>query len=70
MIVATIRLALLQSPRHPKMGRITLAIWLYVSITGIVVFWMLRPYAVEHFNNIQVHAFMPMSLVSAKIGDT
>lgn len=27
--------------RHKKIARITLPVWLYVSITGIVVYWML-----------------------------
>ena len=28
--------------RHVKLARVTLPIWLYVSVTGIAVFWMLR----------------------------
>lgn len=28
--------------KHRALARITLPIWLYVSVTGIVVFWMLR----------------------------
>jgi protein SCO1 len=28
-------------PRHKKLARWTLPIWLYVSITGVVVYWML-----------------------------
>ena len=27
--------------RHKKLARITLPIWLYVSVTGVVVWWML-----------------------------
>lgn len=27
--------------RHRKIARITLPLWLYVSVTGIVVYWML-----------------------------
>lgn len=27
--------------RHVKMARITLPLWLYVSVTGVVVYWML-----------------------------
>jgi uncharacterized membrane protein YozB (DUF420 family) len=27
--------------RHVKIARVTLPLWLYVSITGIVVYWML-----------------------------
>lgn len=27
--------------RHKKLARLTLPLWLYVSVTGIVVYWML-----------------------------
>ncbi|MCY3970208.1 MAG: DUF420 domain-containing protein, partial [Acidobacteria bacterium] len=27
--------------RHKKIARFTLPIWLYVSVTGVVVYWML-----------------------------
>ncbi|MBL0155618.1 MAG: DUF420 domain-containing protein [Bryobacterales bacterium] len=30
-----------QLQRHRKLARITLPIWLYVSVTGVVVYWML-----------------------------
>ena len=30
--------------RHMKLARITWPIWLYVAITGVVVYWMIRPY--------------------------
>lgn len=30
-----------QFPRHRKIARWTLPIWLYVSVTGVVVYWML-----------------------------
>lgn len=28
--------------RHRKLGRLTLPIWLYVSVTGVIIFFMLR----------------------------
>ncbi len=28
-------------PRHERLARWTLPVWLYVSITGVVVYWML-----------------------------
>lgn len=31
-----------QFARHKKIARITLPIWLYVSVTGVVIFFMLR----------------------------
>jgi len=30
--------------RHKKLARITWPVWLYVAITGVVVFWMISPY--------------------------
>jgi putative membrane protein len=32
-------------PAHKKVARFALPIWLYVSVTGVVVFFMLRAYA-------------------------
>jgi uncharacterized membrane protein YozB (DUF420 family) len=28
-------------PRHARLARRTLPVWLYVSVTGVVVYWML-----------------------------
>ncbi|HIN40325.1 MAG TPA: DUF420 domain-containing protein [Flavobacteriales bacterium] len=33
-----------QIPQHRKIARWTLPIWLYVAITGVVVYLMMRPY--------------------------
>lgn len=52
LIGRTLFLALTKNPRHPKMGRITLVIWLYVSVTGVIIFLMLRPYANSHFEQL------------------
>ncbi len=30
-----------QLPKHRKIARITLPLWLYVSVTGVVIYWML-----------------------------
>jgi putative membrane protein len=30
--------------RHVKVTRVLHPVWLYVSVTGVLVFWMLRPY--------------------------
>jgi uncharacterized membrane protein YozB (DUF420 family) len=30
-----------QFPRHVRIARWTLPIWLYVSITGVIIYWML-----------------------------
>ena len=31
-------------PRHKKLARITWPIWLYVAVTGVVVYFMISPY--------------------------
>lgn len=31
-------------PKHVKLARITWPLWLYVAITGPVVYWMIHPY--------------------------
>ncbi|NIS29651.1 MAG: DUF420 domain-containing protein, partial [Actinobacteria bacterium] len=33
--------ALRRFPRHRGLARWTLPIWLYVSVTGVVIYWML-----------------------------
>lgn len=33
-------------PRHKKLVRYTFPIWLYVAVTGVVVYWMISPYYV------------------------
>lgn len=30
--------------RHKKLARITYPMWLYVAITGVIVYWMISPY--------------------------
>jgi putative membrane protein len=36
-----------QFESHKKLARITFPIWLYVAITGVVVYWMISPYYVQ-----------------------
>ena len=31
-------------PRHKKLARITWPIWIYVAISGVLVYWMISPY--------------------------
>ncbi len=31
----------MQVPRHRRIARITLPLWLYVSVTGVLIYWML-----------------------------
>lgn len=30
--------------KHAKIARITWPIWFYVSITGVIIYWMIKPY--------------------------
>jgi len=32
--------------RHKKIAKITFPIWLYVAVTGVIVYWMIAPYYV------------------------
>lgn len=42
LVLATVTLALRDRlPRHRRLARITLPIWLYVSVTGVVIYVML-----------------------------
>ena len=34
--------------RHKKLARYTWPLWLYVSITGVLVYWLISPYYVPH----------------------
>jgi putative membrane protein len=45
MVLFTYVRALSQSfDRHKKLARITLPLWLYVAVTGVVVYLMIAPY--------------------------
>ena len=42
LAIITLRFAISgKYPRHKRLARWTLPIWLYVSVTGVVVYWML-----------------------------
>ena len=42
LVLLTLRRALRQSfEAHRRLARITLPLWAYVSLTGVVVYWML-----------------------------
>ena len=41
LILTTLLLAIKQqTPRHKKLARWTLPIWLYVSVTGVIIYFM------------------------------
>lgn len=31
-------------PQHKKLARITWPVWFYVAVTGVIVYWMIKPY--------------------------
>ncbi len=42
LVLLTLRWALLgRFDRHRKIARVTLPLWAYVSVTGVVIYWML-----------------------------
>ena len=42
LIVMTLRAAFTQKfEKHKKLAKITWPMWLYVSVTGVVIYWML-----------------------------
>ena len=45
LLITTVFFALTgRFDKHPKLARITFPIWLYVSVTGVLVYLFLRPY--------------------------
>lgn len=44
ILFTTYRAMIAEWPQHKKLARITWPIWLYVSITGVVVYLMISPY--------------------------
>jgi len=43
-LVTLFRIFNIQVEKHKKIARITLPIWLYVSLTGVIVYLMISPY--------------------------
>jgi uncharacterized membrane protein YozB (DUF420 family) len=42
LVLVTLRLALRgRFPVHRRLARVTLPLWTYVSVTGVVIYWML-----------------------------
>lgn len=42
LVLLTLRLALRERfPAHRRLARVTLPLWTYVSVTGVVIYWML-----------------------------
>jgi uncharacterized membrane protein YozB (DUF420 family) len=41
VLLTVVRAQRLQFDRHRRIARVTLPLWAYVSVTGVVVYWML-----------------------------
>lgn len=44
VLMSAYRAMIGQFPAHKKIVRYTFPIWLYVAVTGVVVYWMISPY--------------------------
>ncbi|OFY93478.1 MAG: hypothetical protein A3K10_17880 [Bacteroidetes bacterium RIFCSPLOWO2_12_FULL_31_6] len=46
VLITTVRALGEQFDKHKKIAKITFPLWLYVAISGVVVYWMIAPYYV------------------------
>lgn len=44
VLITYVRAKLGKFPEHRKIAKITFPLWLYVGITGVVVYFMISPY--------------------------
>ena len=44
ILFTSYRALIAEWPAHRRIAKITWPVWLYVSITGVVVYWMISPY--------------------------
>jgi len=44
ILYTSYRALIAEWPQHTRLARITWPIWFYVSVTGVVVYWMISPY--------------------------
>ena len=44
ILYTSYRALVAEFPAHRKLAKITWPIWFYVSVTGVVVYWMISPY--------------------------
>lgn len=44
VLISYVRGLTMQIERHRKIARIAFPLWLYVAISGVVVYWMIAPY--------------------------
>ena len=46
VLITFVRAQLGKFPEHKKIAKITFPLWLYVAVTGVVVYLMISPYYV------------------------
>jgi putative membrane protein len=44
VLITYVRALALRFDRHKKIAKITFPLWLYVAVTGVVVYLMIAPY--------------------------
>jgi putative membrane protein len=44
ILYTSYRALIAEWPQHKKLAKITWPIWFYVSVTGVVVYWMISPF--------------------------
>lgn len=44
ILFTTYRAMVAEWSKHRKLAKITWPVWLYVSVTGVIVYWMISPY--------------------------
>lgn len=44
VLITYVRALSARFDQHKKIAKITFPIWLYVAVTGVIVYWMIAPY--------------------------
>ena len=44
VLISYVRAFQMEFPKHKKISKITFPIWLYVAVTGVIVYIMISPY--------------------------
>ena len=47
VLISYVRALSARFDQHKKIAKITFPIWLYVAVTGVIVYWMIAPYYVS-----------------------
>jgi len=44
VLITYVRALSARFDKHKKIAKITFPLWLYVAVTGVLVYWMISPY--------------------------